>query len=378
MISVLILFVFATLTVMAGITISNLIFFPHLRALSVINKQTPRVSVLIPARNEAAVIQQTLKMHLAQTYPNFEVLLLDDQSDDGTGDLARALNDPRLRVLNGTPLPEGWLGKNWACQQLASAAVGEILVFTDADVRWKPQALESLVAEMNRTYADLVTVWPTQITLTRAERLVVPLMALVIVGYLPIIGTHYTRLPGFAAANGQCMMWRRGAYQKVGGHTSVRDNVLEDVTLARIARQNRLKLRMFDGNHLISCRMYTDWPSVRNGYAKNILAGYGGKVSFLLLATVFHWLIFVFPWLLLIAGLTPPFSMYAPWAVLLVVMGVCLRMATAAFSRQRLQDSLLMPLSVILMTIIAFQSIRWHYSGGPRWKGRQIKKASPS
>src|SRR5690606_28862766 len=149
----------------------------------------PMVSILIPARNEAQVIAGTIRSLLAQHYPNFEIILLDDQSTDGTANLAAqaGAGDSRLRVIGGAPLPEGWLGKNWACQQLSQAARGEYLIFTDADVYWSVDALAALIELTQQTQADLLTVWPTQDTVSAGERLVVPLMALAILGYLPLL-----------------------------------------------------------------------------------------------------------------------------------------------------------------------------------------------
>jgi chlorobactene glucosyltransferase len=333
------------------------------------------VSILIPARDEASVIATTVSAHLAQDYAAFEVIVLDDGSTDGTSTIARTAGDSRLDVVSGQPLPAGWLGKNWACQQLAAHATGDLLLFTDADVRWEPDALTALVSEMQRTQADLLTIWPTQVTRTWAERLTVPLMGLVVVGYLPIIGTHQVPLSVFAAANGQCMLWRRDAYQRVGGHDAVRGRIVEDVALARRVKAAGLRLRMADGGGLISCRMYTSWPEVRDGYAKNILYGHGGFVP-LLLSTLFHWLILLFPWLVGLITLLTRQPLLLAWAAALIAMGFAIRMLTAAFTRQRLLDSLLLPVSALLMTVISFKAIYWHFSGGPRWKGRQIGKAA--
>ncbi|MBC8098948.1 MAG: glycosyltransferase [Armatimonadetes bacterium] len=359
------------LSVIACIAILNALTFPRLGQGRVgkVASATPLISVLIPARDEAAVISATLTALLGQVYPHFEVIVLDDASSDGTGDLVRQHDDARLRVLNGEPLPAGWLGKNWACAQLAEAAAGDYLVFTDADVRWSPGALAALAAAIQHTQADLLTVWPTQTTVTWGERLVVPLMALAIMGYLPIWGTHYTPFSAFAAACGQCMAWRGGAYTTVGGHSAVAGSVLEDVLMARRVKRAGLRLRMLDGAGLVGCRMYTGWQSVRDGYAKNILAGYGDSVLLLLLGTIFHWLLFIMPPLLL---LTSEWR----WGAALTALGVGVRMLTAAASGQRVLDGLLMPLSALLMTRIAAQAVYWRVRyGAPRWKGRILTTA---
>ena len=197
------LFISFALLIIAITLLSNLVFFPRLQDVQ--PAEQPFVSVLIPARDEAAVIARTVAQVLAQTYSHFELLLLDDHSSDGTGSVAEqvARGDARFRLLPGDTLPPGWLGKNWACQQLSQVARGDLLLFVDADVQLRPEALAALVALATRQQAGLLTVWPTQITVSWGERLVVPLMAFAILGYLPVLPVHYTRWPAFAAANGQ-------------------------------------------------------------------------------------------------------------------------------------------------------------------------------
>ncbi len=367
------LFVTAILIGIAAIAIISALTFPRL-GQSNATKHHPSVSILIPARNEAGVIGDTVRRLLAQTYPHFDIFLLDDNSTDNTAALARAAagNDARLTILSGDPLPSGWLGKNWACHQLAQVASGDLLIFTDADVIWSPGALAALVNEMERSDADLLTVWPTQITQTWGERLVVPLMALVILGYLPLPLVNHTRLASFAAANGQLLAFRRKAYEAVGGHKLARGEIVEDIVLARRIKRRGLRLWMADGAGVIACRMYQNWPEVRDGYAKNIIAGYGNSVFWLAAATVFHWLIFLIPWLWLAVGWLGDVPGWPGWPLALVGLGLGARALTAAATQQRIGDALLLPVSVLLMTRIAAQAAWWHWRGGPRWKGRTI------
>jgi chlorobactene glucosyltransferase len=320
-----------------------------------------------------------VKTLLKQTRPPDEIIVLDDNSEDGTAEaaLAAADGDSRLRVLAGAPLPEGWLGKNWACHQLAQAAQGDLLIFTDADVVWIPGALAALMERAQDSRADLLTVWPTQLTDTWSERLIVPLMALAVLGYLPLPLAHHTSFAAAAAANGQCMAFRRRAYDLIGGHKSVRGQIVEDVALARRIKRAGLRLRMADGAGMIACRMYRDWPSVRDGFGKNILAGHGDSLVFLGISTTFHWLAFVFPWLWLLVN--PAGLDGWPWLPFaLIALGVGARIITAAATRQRLLDALLMPVSVVLMTMIVGRAVWWRLRyGGPRWKGRTIVPGVP-
>jgi len=333
--------------------------------------------VLIPARNEAAVIGQTVDALLAQPYPQFEIIVLDDHSMDETALVATsaAAGDPRFRLISGAALPTGWNGKNWACHQLAQAAQYDRLLFTDADVQWRPGALVALAAMQVTTQADLLTVWPTQLTQSWGERLVVPLMSFAVLAYLPVTFAHSSPYPQAAAANGQCLFFRRQAYAACGGHTAVRNRVLEDVLLAQRVKAVGLRLRMADGAGLVTCRMYHSWQATLHGYAKNILAGHSSSILFLLGSTFFHLLLFIAPWLWLIAGGFGWRQLGWPWwPLLLICLGYLVRGMTAYSTNQRLHDTLWLPLSVLLMTRIALHALWWQLRyGGPQWKGRQVE-----
>lgn len=354
------------LLIMALTSLMNAITFPRLRVASA--PTTDLVSILIPARNESNTIAKTITALRAQDYENFEVIVLDDGSEDGTAQIAEAAaqNDARIKIITGKKLPSGWLGKNWACHQLSEVATGGILIFTDADVRWEPNALSAVLALMNKTRADMFTVWPTQTTITWPERLVVPLMSLAIIAYLPEIMVRHSPFAMFAAANGQCLAFRRAIYDAIGGHIAVQSNIIEDIGLARLTKQHGKKLVMSDGNNIIGCRMYDDWASVRDGFAKNILAGHLNSVPILCLSTILHWLVFLAPWIGLLIAPIP--------ALFLIGGGMVIRMLTAIVTRQRWYDAVLMPISVVLMTRIAWRAVwwRWHL-GGPQWKGRIIQ-----
>ncbi len=333
------------------------------------------LSILLPARNEAHIIGETIKSLGAQTYPGFKLILLDDQSEDGTGVQAQeaAGSDHPLCLIQGTELPRNWTGKNWACHQLANSAQGEVIVFTDADVQWEPQALSALIKLTENENADLLTIWPTQISQTWSERLVVPLMMFAITAYLPELAVRRLPWSVFAAANGQCLVFRRDAYDIIGGHQNVKNEIVEDVALAKAIKRKHLRLVMGLGEDLIKSRMYTNWREVREGFAKNILAGHCNRPIILLLSTLFHWCVFLLPWVWLLTGRWVDVGPYWPWfPVTLILLGIGSRALSAAITHQRIKDAWWMPVSVIFMTIIAVQSIWWHYTGGPKWKGRQL------
>lgn len=377
----------AALAVLLTITFTNIRRFPRLHLTGAgeiptqkdsFNSTPPFVSVLIPARNEAAIIDATLRYLLAQKYAPFEILVLDDRSEDGTGDVLAhiARRTPQIKVLCGQPLPPDWTGKNWACAQLAEAARGEILLFTDADVRWQPGALCSVVATMTELDADLLTIWPTQITQSWIERLTVPLMAMAVMSYLPLWLAHDFYHPLAAAANGQCMVFQRLAYAAIGGHTAVRNAIVEDVQLAQKIKAAGLHLRMADGAGMVLCHMYEGAQAALDGYTKNILAGHANHIGLLALSTFFHWSLFLLPWFWFLFGQAWPLPGWPWWPLVLMVTGVAVRGLTAHATRQRVGDALTLPISVLIFTAIAARALWWRLRyGGVIWKGRLIHGA---
>lgn len=217
----------------------------------------PFVSVLVPARDEAANIAACLRSLLAQGYPAFEVLVMDDGSTDETAAIVRALaaGEDRLTLLTGQPLPPGWAGKGFACHQLAGAARGDILLFTDADTRHAPHMI-CAVAGAVAGGADVVTTFPEQEIGGWAEALAVPMMLFTVWAFLPVGRVWSDPSPRFTAANGQLLAFTRAAYMTVGGHAAVRDSILEDMGLAQRAKRLGLKLRLADGTGTTRTRMY--------------------------------------------------------------------------------------------------------------------------
>ena len=175
---------------------------------------SPRVSLLVPARNEARNIEGCVRGLLAQDYPAFEVIILDDESTDGTGEILERLvaEDARLRVIHGQPLPAGWLGKNWACQQLSQAAGGEYLLFTDADTCHDPLMLRDSIAAALATNADLLSGMPHQEVKTWSEQLLVPILAWSFMAFIPIALAERVRAAFLSVSIGQFLLFRRSAY----------------------------------------------------------------------------------------------------------------------------------------------------------------------
>ncbi|HMQ33221.1 MAG TPA: glycosyltransferase, partial [Chloroflexaceae bacterium] len=243
----------------------------------------PLVSLLIPARDEERGIGRCVAGALSQSYPATEVLVVDDGSTDRTAEILAGFDDPRLRVLRGRPLPAGWVGKCNVCQQLGEAARGEWLLFLDADTAPQPALVGALLAHARRRELDLVTIFPFLELGSFWERAVLPPFLALIAELYP-----FERLerpdarPEEVLANGQCILVRRAAYEAVGGHGAVRDEVLEDVRLAQAIRRAGYRVGGGEGLELLRVRMYTSGREVAAGLTKNAAAGYrsGGWRSF--------------------------------------------------------------------------------------------------
>jgi chlorobactene glucosyltransferase len=265
-----------------------------------------RVSVCIPARNEEAGIGACVASLLDQTHGQLEILVLDDASSDGTRAILQGMPSPRLRVIDGAPKPDDWLGKHWACAQLAAQADGELLLFADADTWFSAEAVANLAAHMDAHPEDgLLTAWPVQQLGSWSERLIVPMVYHALLTLLPV--SYVSRDPRwmprplrplfrplFAAACGQFMAFRRETYDAVGGHAAVKGAIVDDVELAKAVRRVGGRVRMVHGAGTVGCRMYRDHREVYNGFRKNFLAGFGGNIPLFATAALMHvWVHFV-------------------------------------------------------------------------------------
>ena len=238
------------------------------------------VSVIVPARNEAATIETVVRSVLRSTYPRLELIVVDDGSTDATASIVSQLaaEDSRLRLLAGAPLPPGWYGKPWACQQGADAARGEILLFTDADTRHEPELLARAVGALQRERADLVTVAPFQRCESFWERVVMPQIWLLLgVRYHPA-AVNRARAERDVIANGQFILVPRASYEALGEHTAVRHEVAEDLALAQRCFRAGRKLHFAFAERLMETRMYHGLGPLVEGWSKNVYLG--GRRSF--------------------------------------------------------------------------------------------------
>lgn len=332
------------------------------------------LSVLVPMRDEAEAARPCLTavLRAVDRWPGpVRILVLDDDSTDGTGAILDSMSeqDDRIEVIRGRPLPDGWLGKTWACAQLAeSAAEDGVLVFLDADVIVEPEAFTSSAALLRRTGLDLISPYPRQIADTAAERVVQPLLQWSWMSTLPLRLAEHSPRESLSAANGQLIVVDAQTYRRAGGHGAVRDIVLEDIALLRAVKATGGRGVVVEGSGVASCRMYDGWAQVRAGYRKSLWSAFGSPAG-TLAVTALLVLLYVVPAVAALLG--------SRTGALGYLAGVASRVIVAHTTAGRAwPDALAHPLSILVFASLAADSTLAHRRGSLTWKGRTIVEVS--
>lgn len=351
----------------------NILLFAKPPALDKKRRAWPQVSLLIPARNEEKRIGPCLKSLLAQDYPRFEIFVLDDRSTDDTFQFVQsfAKKDKRLKVIQGKDLPKGWLGKPWACFQLAKAAKGEWFFFTDADTWHGPEMLKRTVQMAELKRADALTLLTKQVTRTWMEALVIPVMAFHLLAFFPAKWSlkpksAFNRLAG---VSGQFVFIKRSVYRAFGGHETVKNEIVEDLNFGKRLVGAGYRLSYGDGSDFSHCRMYTSALEVWEGFSKNFFAAVGFSLPAVLVTLG----------ALLGLGVAPFAALILGWGTLLwpAALALCLALGAARLA-QAIQHGmsrwsvLFHPMGCLLFAAIGVNSILWRLTGRGHWKGRKL------
>lgn len=325
----------------------------------------PEVSVLIPARNEERRIGLLLEDLAGERAGIREILVYDDRSTDATADVVRrcALADSRVRLIAGGELPAGWQGKNRACCELARHAGGSCLLFLDADVRIRGQAVVRALRYLRRTQTDLLSVFPRQLMPDRGVRLTVPLMNWILLSLLPLAAVRRAPQAALSAANGQFMLFDAAAYRALQPHRAVRGEAVEDIAIARLYKRCGRRVAVLLGRCDIECRMYEGLSDAVDGFARNVFSFFGGSE--------------LLGWLFVAATTAAPlivFAVLGPWAgigYLAAVMLIRVFVSTASSQSAAMNLLLLIPQQLVLWRIVFTASIRKRRRR-LLWKGRNI------
>ncbi len=373
------LILFALAALPAMLILRNLPQFKLAKAIrddqdSKSNDNSPAISILIPARNEEAGIASTVRQILANKFDSFEVLVMDDASTDRTAEIVEQLasTDTRVRLLKSEKLPDGWNGKQYACWQLALAARYEWLLFLDADVKLSSDALARMVAELGRVPRDLLSGFPFQVTETWSEKLLIPLMHVVLLGYLPLDRMRASTDPAFGAGCGQLFLARKSAYFACDGHQSICGSRHDGLKLPRAFRSAGLVTDVFDAGDIARCRMYHSVRQVVQGLLKNATEGIAQPK-----------LIGVFSVLLLGGQTLPIFSLahaiywrHPQTAILILLFATIIsyvpRVLTTVHFRQSWLGAALNPLAVAVFIGLQWWALMRQWTGlrPIAWRGR--------
>ena len=324
----------------------------------------PSVSVLVPARNEEANIADACAAILASAGVDLELIVLDDASTDRTPQILAGITDPRLRVAAAPPLPPGWSGKQHACHILSGLARHELMVFVDADVRLEYDALSRMAGFMERhPGTGLASGFPRQVVVTWSERLLLPLIHFLLLGYLPMALMRTRPDVGLGAGCGQLFIARRAAYQAAGGHATIRASLHDGLTLPRAIRRSGAMTLLFDATGMTNCRMYVNAAQVWEGLCKNATEGMAKPASLPL-------------WTLILGGgqvLPLLLMLVAPsWpAGVALAVGIATRLLLAFRFHQPLLSALLHPFGIVALLVVQwFSLVRAARGGRATWRGR--------
>jgi hypothetical protein len=336
------------------------------------------VSVLVPARNEEAAIGRLCRGVLASTGVDLELVILDDDSRDDTAAIVNeiAAADPRVRLVQGRPLPAGWCGKQHACWQLAQAARYDTWVFLDVDVSPTPDAVARAVAFLDASGAALAGGFPRQLTGSPLEWLLLPLIQFILLGFLPLARARRDNSPGLAAGCGQFFVTRRADYERSGGHAAIRASLHDGIKLPRAYRNAGLKTDVFDASDIAACRMYTRSIDVWRGLGKNATEGIGSPatiIPFTLLLAGGQ----ILPVGLVMVGLATGWRGWPGWGIACAVAATGLsflpRLLEAPRFRQSWASAIAHPLGVAVFLAIQWWALVRRALGlETSWRGRSL------
>lgn len=360
------------------VALANSLFVQHLEREALPLKQIPFVSILVPARNEALNIEGCVRSLLAQDYPEFEVIVLDDQSTDETRTILEKiqLKNPKLKIINGSSLPAGWLGKHWACHQLAIAARGELILFTDADTNHEPYALRQSVFTMQNAGADLLTAYPHEQVISWGEKLTVPILGFALFSFVPVFLARWRFFSRLSITIGQFMLFRHSAYDAMGGYDSIRSHPVDDVALGRRLTGQGFKWLLVDGTNIIHCRMYQDFHSAVAGFTKNLFAFFDHHVVLFLLAWLWIGIVFLEPLLVIMFNVFGLQLNYFPLSLAGIAVFESVFLFVLAYQRLRLPLYLVWfyPVSIIIFVALALRSLYFARQGRHTWKDRNLPR----
>lgn len=344
------------------VSLINLVF---IQTFNNLNRNNDIVSILIPARNEEKNIENLLKDLISQDYKNIEILVFNDNSTDNTEKILENYSKQfeYVNYLNSDYLPSGWLGKNYACYNLAKIAKGKYFLFLDADVRINGDIINKCLNYIKDKNLALISIFPKQNMITLGEKITVPIMNYILLTLLPLIFVRKLKFISLSAANGQFMFFNADIYKKLNPHYVFKNEKVEDIKISRYYKKMRYKIACLVGKDEVSCRMYKNYQEAILGFTKNISTFFGNSY---LLAFLFWFFTTIGPIIVLIQ-----FSIYMN--VVYFMLYLMVRIFVSISSNQSIFSNIsLMILQQISMGHILLKSLLLKKSNKLVWKDRNI------
>jgi cellulose synthase/poly-beta-1,6-N-acetylglucosamine synthase-like glycosyltransferase len=337
-------------------------------------KDRPKVSICVPLRNESANVDGLIQSLRSLTYPDLEILLLDDQStDDTAGKIKKSIQHlDHFHLIAGKDRPQGrWVGKNWACWQMARVSTGDVLVFTDADNRHAPDSIEKSLGWMQKYNLKLLSAFPQTQNVSWWEKMVVPTVESMVYLLLPMWSVFAVKSKSLVAANGQWMVFDREKYFTSGGHAAVKSDIVEDMAMMKLIKENGCKVMTLAGTGMIYTRMYSSFREIWHGFSKNLygIAGYS-LIGFLVMWTFLIGAQTI-PLLFLIRGTNFEAGLFGTIIILLSRLMLWIK-----FKHPFWTTVFFYPLSLVITALIGLNSIWQYYFGNYQWKDAAIPNLS--
>jgi glycosyltransferase involved in cell wall biosynthesis len=356
---------FAMLVIRFLVTLANFFSRPYLSYKTDVGTEA-KISVLIPARNEEENLKGLLSDLEKCNYPTIEIIVCNDHSTDQTEQVLKMamVRNNKLNYFNNNELPVNWIGKNFACDQLALRATGDYYLFLDADVRISPQFISKLQNHITKKKLALLSIFPRQLIVSKGEWKTVPLMNWILLTFLPIRLVRLKWFSSLSAANGQTMVFDAALYRKNRWHEKVKNRNVEDIEIARIIKKQKLPIDLLLGSEDVSCRMYANETDAINGFARNMHQYFGGKrawMFFFVFATWFRLPILAFTNGILLVSIS---------ILIIILMKICV----SIMSKQNLKNNILFHFSQLInLAKIAKQNNSIKQKGTLYWKGREYQ-----
>ena len=367
------IFIIFTLFLLLLVLLNNIFYLEEEKKINFL-EEDDLVSVIVPARNEERNIGKCIEGILRQNYKNIELIVSDDESTDNTSLIVENYKnkDKRIKLLRINFLPKGWTGKNYACYKGFEFSKGKYLLFTDADTFFiSERTIEYAISKMKEKNLSLLSLIPKIETLTFWEKVFMPLWSFAFITFFPLKLYYISKNKMASFALGPFLMFDRNFYEKIGGHKEIKDEIVDDLYLARITKENGGKIALLDGKDFVKVRFYENYEEMKKGTVKSIFGAFSYSYKYLFLFLLISFIIFLLPFINFLIGILISSSTLLKISFLEISIIYLLKFISDSYNSHDLKYTLLFPFSLLLGIYFCFLSIKEaFFKEGYVWKER--------